>query len=144
MAGASSTAYQRGCTSNPRRVPAPSLVRPDRSGKHEDAPHRRQTRGELGPAQPRIIGREHTALGRPERDERTIGMGVQAIAVDIVVEPFWEPGAAPLQGAAGEISTVDGGVTISRAPGGGEEHRVATYGDRAGVPGMPALDPERP
>src|SRR6266545_3533388 len=52
-------------------------------------------------------------------------MGIQTVAVDVVVEPLGQPGAAPLQPAAGEGSTVDGGMATSRAPGGGHEHLIA-------------------
>jgi hypothetical protein len=78
------------------------------SSQHEDALHDWEPGGKLHPADAGVLGREHSAVGRPEREEGSLRERVETVGIDVVVEPLGESGPAALERSALEIPAVDG------------------------------------
>jgi hypothetical protein len=73
------------------------------SGQHKGALDRLQTGGAPVPGRA-LVGRIVDASVRgAERGEGAIGQRVQAVGVDVILEPLGKPGAATLEGAAVEV-----------------------------------------
>ena len=72
------------------------------------------TGDELEPPEAAVVRAVNASVGRAERGVRAVVQRVQAIGVDVLVEPLWESAAASHERAAREIRAVDAGAAAPR------------------------------